>query len=308
MTFEQMRASAAADRSGQVRTRADRPSQRRSASEPTSAPRAGVRATITLDERVAGSSSTVDFVGVASVYERGYEMWDAFGPYSEVVTAGAAQDLGMANLDVPLVLEHESLRRIARTTNGSLDLSQNDSGLNVHAPALDMGDADVAYIVPKMRSKLIDEMSFKFLITDGMWSPEYTEYRINGFSINRGDVAIVGYGASPWTSAAVRTSLAPQVEARVQRALTDPERTSLATVLGSLVVADDALDDVIEALAAILGVPSPDSCDCCAAGCTCADCAACAPGAMAAMAAAALGTSVRLMPQPGDLDARTLRV
>ena len=308
MTFEQLRAEAATARSGQVRTRADRPSQRRCASEPGSSPRAGVRSSITLTERTSGGAGTVDFVGVASVYERGYEMWDAFGPYSEVVTAGAAQDLGLAGLDVPLVLEHESLRRIARTTNGSLDLSQNDNGLNVHAPELDMADADVAYIVPKMRSGLIDEMSFKFLITDGIWSPDYTEYRINGFAINRGDVAIVGYGASPWTSAGVRSALSPQVEARISRSLTDPERTSLATILGSLAVADDALDDVIEALAAILGVPSPDCCDCSDAGCTCGDCIACTPGAMAEMAASSLGMTARRVPQPGELERRALRV
>lgn len=307
MTFEDMLARAASARSGQVRTRSDRPSQRRCAEVASSLPRVGVRSQITLTDRAAGGVDTVDFVGVASAYERGYEMWDFFGPYTEIVTAGAAQDLQMPGLDVPLVLEHESLRRIARTTNGSLDLSQDDSGLNVHAPALDMADADVSYIVPKMRSGLIDEMSFKFLITDGQWSPDYTEYRINGFRINRGDVAIVGYGASPHTSAGVRSSLIASVEERSRRALTDPEKTSLATLLGSLTVVDDAVDDVIEALAMILGVPNPDSCDCCAAGCTCGDCAACTP-MDAQLAAVDAGLARRLAPHPDELELRALRV
>lgn len=48
------------------------------------------------------------------------------------------------------------------------------------------------------------------------------------------------------------------VEQRIKRTLTDPERTSLAVLLGSLSVVDDGLDDVLEALAALLGVENPD--------------------------------------------------
>jgi hypothetical protein len=38
-----------------------------------------------------------------------------------------------------------------------------------------------------------------------MWSPDYTEYRIDAFDIHRGDVSIVGYGANPATTAELRT-------------------------------------------------------------------------------------------------------
>jgi HK97 family phage prohead protease len=134
-------------------------------------------------------------------------MYDFFGPYTEVVSAGAATDsLNRADLDVPLVLQHDSLRRIARTTNGSLTLSQDDHGLRVDAPSLDPADGDVAYIAPKLRAGLIDEMSFMFRITAGHWSPDYTEFRITQFDIHRGDVAIVGYGANPSTSGALRSA------------------------------------------------------------------------------------------------------
>jgi phage head maturation protease len=70
---------------------------------------------------------------------------------------------------------------------------------------LDAADEDVSYIVPKIRAGLIDEMSFMFRIVKGMWSPDYTEYRIDAFDIHRGDVSIVGYGANPATSAELRT-------------------------------------------------------------------------------------------------------
>ena len=105
------------------------------------------------------------------------------------------------------------MRRIARTTNGTLTLSVTGEGLDVLAE-LDPADADVAYIVPKLRSGLVDEMSFMFRIDAGQWSPDYTEYRITKVDIHRGDVAIVGYGANPATSAELRKApAAPDLRA-----------------------------------------------------------------------------------------------
>lgn len=148
----------------------------------------------------------IGFSGYASTYEDPYEMYDAFGPYIEVVSRGAAADsLNRVDLDVPLVLDHDSMRRIASTRNGTLRLTEDERGLLADAD-LDPEDHDVAYIAPKMRAGLIHEMSFRFRITRGVWSPDYTEYRIDSFDIHRGDVAIVGYGANPGTSSALRSA------------------------------------------------------------------------------------------------------
>jgi hypothetical protein len=202
-------AAAAAARAQNVRQRADRPSQRRCAEHAGS--RATVRATLSgVQVRETAAAGGLEFIGHASAYERGYEMWDMFGPYTEVVAAGAgAESLARADLDVPLVLGHDQLRRLARTTTGSLVLAEDDNGLSVHAPQLDASDYDVAYIAPKLRSGLIDEMSFAFRIESGQWSPDYSEYRINRYDIHRGDVAIVGYGANPNTGATLRQAEAP---------------------------------------------------------------------------------------------------
>lgn len=214
-------AAAAAERSQHIRQRADRPSQRRCAELPTA--RASVRATLSgVQVRETGDGgSTLEFTGHASVYERGYEMWDMFGPYTEIVSEGAGADsLARANLDVPLVLGHDQLRRLARTTTGTLFLTEDANGLHVSAPALDPADHDVAYIAPKLKAGLIDEMSFAFRIEAGQWSPDYTEYRINRYDIHRGDVAIVGYGANPATTATMRQPAAAPVSRRA-RALVD---------------------------------------------------------------------------------------
>lgn len=215
----------AADRRGhEVRQRGDRPSKRRDADGGRPAARARL-ADVQVRESSAGAGF-VEFDGHASVTEAGYEMWDWYGPYTEVVSAGAfTNTLLRADLDVPLVLGHDQLRRLARTTNGSLNLSMDDQGLRTHAPALDMTDHDVAYIVPKLRSGLVDEMSFAFRIVRGLWSPDYTEYRIEEVDIHRGDVAIVGFGASPHTDAGLR-SAAPDSQERARAAL------ALAIALG----------------------------------------------------------------------------
>ena len=193
------RKQAAEARAGQVRALADRPRQRRCAEDVASSARVAIRSQLVLRESSTGGLA---FEGYASITERAYGMWDMFGPYDEIVSAGAFTDtLNRADLDVPLVLQHDQLRRIARTTAGSLFLAEDDQGLRVSAPELNPDDVDVAYITPKLRSGLIDEMSFAFRIDSGQWSPDYTEFRINRVDIHRGDVAIVGFGANPYTVA-----------------------------------------------------------------------------------------------------------
>lgn len=206
MTFDLRvrRAEAAAARSQAVRQRADRPSQRRGGEAPES--RAFARAELSrVNLRAADNADgELVFTGHASVTERSYEMWDVYGPYYEVVSAGAFDDtLKRAGLDVPLVLGHDQLRRIARTLNGTLDLRVDEDGLAVEA-RLDPTDLDVQYIAPKLRTRLVDEMSFAFRIESGVWSPDYSEYRIDRVDIHRGDVAIVGYGANPFTDSSLR--------------------------------------------------------------------------------------------------------
>jgi HK97 family phage prohead protease len=201
---------AAERRAAGVAAPADRPSHRRSDEHGLTGVTRARHAQMSL--RAAGEDSQLlSFTGYASTYEDPYEMYDMFGPYTEVVSRGAAaESLNRIDLDVPLVLDHDSMRRIASTTTGTLMLSEDEIGLLAQAPALDPEDHDVAYIAPKMRAGLIHEMSFRFRIIRGMWSPDYTEYRIDAFDIHRGDVAIVGYGANPGTSSSLRDDTEPR--------------------------------------------------------------------------------------------------
>lgn len=212
---------AALNRSRNVPQLSHRPSQRRCA--PDEASRSAMLAPATLEVRAAESGDLLRFSGVASATERAYEMWDMFGPYSEIVAAEAFDaTLARADLDVPLVLAHDQMRRIARTTLGTLRLGMVDEGLGVDAD-LDARDLDVQYIEPKLRAGLIDEMSFAFRIVSGQWSPDYTEYRITEVDMHRGDVAIVGWGANPHTTAELRHA--------------SPQRDSVAAYLDAAIAA-----------------------------------------------------------------------
>lgn len=197
---------AAEARARGVRMPADRPSQRRADRNATARSwTPATRAAISLRQPAEPGGSLV-FDGFASVTGVGYEMYDLFGPYTEYVHVGAFGETLASEPDVPLVLDHVSSRRIARTGNPNSPLLLREitdgdrTGLNVLAPSLDLGDPDTAYIVPKLESGLIDEMSFRFMITSGRWSDDWTEYHIHSVDINRGDVSIVGYGANPHTT------------------------------------------------------------------------------------------------------------
>lgn len=87
----------------------------------------------------------------------------------------------------------------------------------------------MAFIAPKLRSGLIDEMSFAFRIVEGVWSPDYTEYRINSYDIHRGDVAIVGFGANPHTSGGLRAN--PDYRALLREASDEEARAVLGELL-----------------------------------------------------------------------------
>lgn len=141
--------------------------------------------------------------GYASVTERGYEMWDMFGAYTEVMSKDAFEETLAATPDVAFLVNHRGVT-MARTVNGSLVLSEDGTGLHSRA-WLNPKRQDVQDLVIAIEDGNITEMSFAFTITEGRWSPDYTEYRIDKVDLDRGDVSAVNYGANPHTSIAARS-------------------------------------------------------------------------------------------------------
>ena len=142
--------------------------------------------------------------GYASVVDKPYEMWDFLGPYTEVVAAGAFDDTVAADPDVAFLVNHRGMT-MARTTAGTLELEADALGLRSRA-FLNPKRYDVADLITAIDDRNITEMSFAFLIEDGEWSDDYTQYRIKKVDIDRGDVSAVNYGANPHTSIAARAA------------------------------------------------------------------------------------------------------
>jgi HK97 family phage prohead protease len=283
----QLRAQGARTDGPSYRAQADRPSQRRSnAGSTTSTGTPARRAQIEM-RGTGGPGDPLVFDGLASVTGQFYEMYDWAGPYVEQVHVGAFAETLAATPDVPLVLDHISSNRLARTGNAVSPLMLDEvvtgerTGLHVLAPSLQPDNPYVAQITPLLRSGLIDEMSFRFMITSGRWSDDWSEYHIHAVDIHRGDVAIVGYGANPLTAGAglrsldkatARAAVRADLRRIASRGLSGTDAKTVTALLVQLATADAMVDPIIDALcaadcaldeaqltlSALLGLPNPD--------------------------------------------------
>jgi HK97 family phage prohead protease len=130
-------------------------------------------------------------------------MWDDFGPYEEVVAASAFSETLSAQPDVAFLVNHRGVT-MARTTNDTLKLALTDMGLQSDA-WLNPKRQDVKDLVIAIEDRNIDEMSFAFMLEEGWWSEDFSQFRITKVNIDRGDVSAVNYGANPYTSIAARS-------------------------------------------------------------------------------------------------------
>lgn len=141
--------------------------------------------------------------GTATAYERTYEMWDAVGPYKEGVRRSAGATSLAKPPDVAFLVNHKGIT-MARTTNGTLELAEFDTGLDYDA-FMNPQRQDVRDTVLAVEDGSLTESSFAFMITRGSWNDDFTEYWIEEYDIDRGDVSVVNYGANPYTSVAARS-------------------------------------------------------------------------------------------------------
>lgn len=143
------------------------------------------------------AKGTAEVEGYASVYDVGYEMWDFYGPYEEVVRAGAAAKTLSEGADFALLLNHGGMT-MARTRAQTLSASEDTLGLHWRA-TVNVGRSDVRDMLFAIEDGNLDECSFAFRVTRQQWSPDYMQRDILEFDLDRGDVSVVNYGANPAT-------------------------------------------------------------------------------------------------------------
>lgn len=190
---------AAAARAAGMDALADRPRERRrsdSGGRGVAPARVDEMRELVLTERDGRPAAEVP--GYASITETPYEMYDMFGPYTEVVSRDAFDVTLAANPTVEFALNHGKGGgpSMASTRNNTLDLSADDTGLRYFA-YVDPTRTDVADMLKAIERGDLAEASFKFRITSGQWSPDYTEYRILEVDLDGGDVSAVNFGANP---------------------------------------------------------------------------------------------------------------
>ena len=141
----------------------------------------------------------VTFLGYACVTNRSYEMWDDAGSYPETVARGAFAGTLAKSPDVKFLLNHGGLP-LARSSGGTLDLREDNTGLHVEA-RLNQDHADFRYVRSAIERGDLNAMSFAFRILDeqGGWNEDFTKRTITQADLNGGDVALVNDPASPHT-------------------------------------------------------------------------------------------------------------
>lgn len=140
------------------------------------------------------------FEGYASVTDTPYEMEDWLGEFTEVIRSGAFGKTLAEGADVPFKLNHAGMT-LARTKSGTMQLSEDDTGLHV-AAQFDPRNSSVRDIQSAMERGDMDEMSFGFRVMRQEWSPDWTQRDITEVSLNKGDVSLVNFGANPATAGA----------------------------------------------------------------------------------------------------------
>jgi HK97 family phage prohead protease len=169
---------------------------------------------------VRGLAGTgVQVRGYATVYEVFYEMWDAYGPYSERVRRGAGTKTLSENPLVQFLTNHAGLS-MAYTRAGTLRLGEDSTGLEVIAD-LDHRRGDVNDLVLAIERGDVDEMSFAFTVPTGksIWSADYDQRDITEYSLHRGDVGAVNFGANSSTFIGMRGEDLDHMEEKAARAM-----------------------------------------------------------------------------------------
>lgn len=153
--------------------------------------------------------SVYEVEGYATVYDRGYEMWDKAGSYTELVNPHALDRSLASQPNVAFLVNHAGVAmartRMSGGRNPSLILRSDSTGLGINA-WLNAERQDVQILAHAIDDGDVDEMSFAFRIEDFAWDEDYTQLSLKQLDINRGDVSAVNFGANPFTHITARAS------------------------------------------------------------------------------------------------------
>ena len=156
----------------------------------------------TSEVRAAGDDSLV-----IEGYAANFDTETDLGYFRETIARGAFDDV--LEDDVRLLLNHEGAP-MARTTNGTLELSVDENGLKYRAALADTQDGRDLYKLIKRGD--ISQSSFAFTITDEQWSEDRSTRTVQRMG-KLLDVSPVTYPAYATTTVSARNMATAKEEA-----------------------------------------------------------------------------------------------
>lgn len=147
-----------------------------------------------LEVRATGAGNTL--VGYASIFDSPSEPL----PYTEYVRKGAFAKTINDGADVRLLIDHEGVP-LARTTSGTMKISEDEKGLFVEAD-LDPNNPDAARVISAMSRGDLSQMSFAFRTIQDNWSEDRSVRELK--EVQLFDVSVVTFPAYEDTIAEVR--------------------------------------------------------------------------------------------------------
>ena len=155
----------------------------------------------TSEVRAAGDDSLV-----IEGYAANFDTETDLGYFRETIARGAFDDV--LEDDVRLLLNHEGAP-MARTTNGTLELSVDENGLKYRAALADTQDGRDLYKLIKRGD--ISQSSFAFTITDEQWSEDRSTRTVQRMG-KLLDVSPVTYPAYATTTVSARNMATAKAE------------------------------------------------------------------------------------------------
>jgi HK97 family phage prohead protease len=157
---------------------------------------------------IRANGDSAHFTGYASVYDVWYDVLGGpeAGGWREMVRSGAGRKTLNRKPDVHFLLNHDGAS-MARTTSGTMMLDEDERGLLVDVPSLDLRSPLVLTVYSAMTRQDMDAMSYAFRVNAQEWNGDYTERTILEYdlAVKGADVSIVTYPANDYTIAQIRS-------------------------------------------------------------------------------------------------------
>lgn len=224
-------------------------------------------APLVCELRDAGTD--VKLEGYASTFSQPYDM----GYFTEEVLPGAFKRSLGRNPDVPFLVDHAGAP-LARTTSGTLELSEDSTGLHMRA-LLDPANPASASVISAVRREDMRAMSFAFRVNKGgdAWNEDYSQRQLSDLNIDGGDVSVVTSPANPGTSiglrsldsntAATELALVILLESRAGKVLSAANHDRLTRAVEALAMSTthttEAADQVAAVLATATALDDPET-------------------------------------------------